>query len=192
MRIIAGKYKGINIRIPDTRETRPTTDRVRESMFSSIISLYGPLDNASILDAFAGSGALGFESVSRGAKSLVAFESNKKIFENLNKNHQMFKDDKCIINLYYADILKANLKFLPLDSKFDILFFDPPYSYEPKVVVDIIKKLKSQDLLNEGCLVVYEHSAKQDSSSFVAMFYVANFQLKNDKIYGDIAISYFM
>ena len=88
MRVIAGDFKGRNLKAPTGMDTRPTTDRVKESFISSLISAYGSLEGAHVLDAFAGSGALGIECLSRGAESAVFFERDKAALEALRSVRQ--------------------------------------------------------------------------------------------------------
>lgn len=189
MRIISGKYKSRIINAPRGLDVRPTTDRVREAMFSSLISIYGNLDNACVLDAFAGSGALGFESISRGAKKLFSFENNKKTYENLLNNFKSLNENDAKVKIIYGDVTKYKFDFLCNGVKFDILFFDPPYDNSPIVVLEILKELKSSNL-NKNAVVVYEHSAANNFEEFKKNFESENFVLKNAKIYGEIAVEF--
>lgn len=188
MRIIAGKHRGRLFDIPKSCDVRPTTDRVRESMFSSIISLIGDLSGLCVLDAYAGSGALGFEAVSRGASSLYAFERDKLVYKNLVKNSEIVKDDETNLKFNLGDI--ETVKCLITSAPFDILFFDPPYKNPPKNVVNILNNLKNCECLAENALVVYEHS-KNDSFDFhVDLFSQSGFELKKSKVFGDIAVEF--
>lgn len=190
MRIIAGKYRGRIIQINKGREVRPTTDRVREAMFSSIISLIGSLDNACILDAFAGSGALGFESISRGAKSLVAFENDKKTYQNILKNFETLNcEEDC--KFIFADIKKSSFEISLNNYKFDVIFFDPPYKDNPQDLYEILKRLAKNNNLSEKALVVYEHGLNWKLEDFVDGFKNAGFIHKSSKVYGDIVVEYF-
>lgn len=189
MRIIAGKYKGKIFKAPKSLDVRPTTDRVREAMFSSIISIYGKLDNVSVLDAYAGSGALGFESISRGASHLVAFENNKKNYENLVNNYKLFNEENFDAKFLCADVKNAKFHLL-FNNKFDVLFFDPPYKNSPMEVLEILKKIKASNLIAKNALIVYEHSAKFNFADFSESFNIENIKGTNSKTYGDIAIEY--
>lgn len=189
MRIISGKYKSRIINAPKGLDVRPTTDRVREAMFSSLISVYGSLDNACVLDAFAGSGALGFESISRGAQKLFSFENNKKTYENLLNNFKLLNENDAKVKIIYGDVTKYKFDFLCNGDKFDILFFDPPYDNSSLVVLEILKELKSSNL-NKNAVVVYEHSAANNFEEFKKNFESENFVLKNAKIYGEIAVEF--
>ena len=190
MRIIAGKYGGRKIDVPKGLEVRPTIDRVRESMFSSLISLTGGLEGASILDAFAGSGALGFEAVSRGAKNLISFENNKRNYENLVENYQMLKDDDANIKLLFADVKHAKFEYVCKDFKFDVLFFDPPYENLPSDILDILKSLIKVERIEKNAIVVYEHAAKNDFDAYVELFAMEGFSLANSKVYNEVAVEY--
>lgn len=190
MRIIAGKYKGRILNILKSEDVRPTTDRVREAMFSSINSIYGNIEGTCVLDAFAGSGALGFESISRGSTHLVAFEINKKTHSKLVENSQMFLDVQHSMEIICGDVKKSRFDYVAKDKKFDILFFDPPYVNDAKDVLDILKSLSNLNKINNGALVVYEHSAKTDFQNYIDMFNQENFIYNSGKIYGDIAIEY--
>lgn len=190
MRIIAGKYGGRIIKVPKGLEVRPTTDRVREAMFSSIVSLCGSLDGLNVLDAFAGSGALGFEAISRGAKTLTSFENNKKTYENLVENFQSFKDSDAVCNLLFTDVKKCQFEHVLKGVKFDLLFFDPPYANLASEVLDILKALKKVDAINDGSIIVYEHASKDSFETYVELFAMEEFSLVNSKTYNEIAIEY--
>ncbi|MDO5426376.1 MAG: 16S rRNA (guanine(966)-N(2))-methyltransferase RsmD [Coriobacteriia bacterium] len=190
MRIIAGKYGGRKIDVPKGLEVRPTIDRVREAMFSSLISIYGSIDGASVLDAFAGSGALGFEAISRGAKNLISFENNKRNYENLVENYQMLKDDDSNIKLLFADVKKAKFEHVCQNIKFDLLFFDPPYENLPSDVLDILKALVKVDAISNGAVIVYEHASKDSFDAYVELFAMDGFSLVNSKEYNEVAVEY--
>lgn len=190
MRIIAGKYRGRSVDVPKGLEVRPTTDRVREAMFSSLTSLNVNFEETSVLDAFAGSGALGFEAISRGAKSLVSFENNKKNFENLSRNYQMFKEDDANIKLCFADVKKTNFTHIGGNEKFNLLFFDPPYANKADEVLDILKALVKAEKIEDGATVVYEHSTKDSFVAYVELFALESFELVNAKVYNDISVEY--
>ena len=190
MRIIAGKYGGRKIDVPKGLEVRPTIDRVREAMFSSLISIYGSINDASVLDAFAGSGALGFEAISRGAKNLISFENNKRNYENLVENYQMLKDDDSNIKLLFADVKKAKFEHVCQNSKFDLLFFDPPYENLPSDVLDILNALVRVEAISHGAVIVYEHASKNSFDAYVELFAMDGFSLVNSKEYNEVAVEY--
>src|SRR6266702_4202374 len=125
MRVIAGKARGKRLLSPRGMQTRPTADRVREALFSIILSRY-ELDGACVLDICAGTGALGIEALSRGAESCCFIENDGNALKILKQN----LSTTCCAES--ADLLEMDvLKALPLlagrGSRFRIIFFDPPY-----------------------------------------------------------------
>ncbi|HBU12886.1 MAG TPA: 16S rRNA (guanine(966)-N(2))-methyltransferase RsmD [Clostridiales bacterium] len=149
MRVIAGKKRGLLLASPDGRDTRPTADRVKEALFGSI---QFDIAGANVLDLFAGSGALGLEALSRGAREAVLADNNpaaaKTIAENIKRmgspqNVTFIKND-------FADVIKL----FHNSEKFDIVLIDPPYQsglYERALAL-----LTGQKALAKGALLVLE------------------------------------
>ncbi|HET8605414.1 MAG TPA: 16S rRNA (guanine(966)-N(2))-methyltransferase RsmD [Gaiellaceae bacterium] len=150
MRIIAGSRKGHRIAAPKGLATRPTSDRVREAAFN----LIGPLDGASVLDLFAGSGALGLEALSRGAGRAVFVESDRDACRTLNANL-----DK--LRLAGARVLCQDvLRFLATDrGRYDLILLDPPYDRVEELEERLAARLPA--LLAADGLLVYETSSRQ-------------------------------
>ncbi len=122
MRIIAGEWRGRLIEAPSGQATRPTADRVRETLFSMLTSRLGSFDDLRVADLFAGSGALGFEALSRGANSATFVESQATAAAAIERNAK---------KLGAADrirILRSSALALPLSDPFDLIFADPPYA----------------------------------------------------------------
>ena len=126
MRVISGRFKGVALATPKTG-TRPTTDRTKEAIFSHLDS-WGVLDDARVLDLFAGTGALGIEALSRGSMETVFVEKNPKamacIKENLTRTHLEHKAMTMTM-----DVMTALYK-LEGEKQFDYIFLDPPYGKE--------------------------------------------------------------
>ena len=143
MRIIAGKARGRKLIPPATMETRPTLDRVKEAMFSII---QGHIMDAEVLDVFAGTGSLGLEAASRGAKEVYLVDKSNVTFPLLKENIKNLKfEDFCIpLNLDSYDALKM---LAEKGKVFNIIFIDPPYCKEmiPKAI-EIIKENNMLDL----------------------------------------------
>lgn len=119
VRIIGGYWRGRQIAFPDRPDLRPTTDRIRETVFNW---LGQHLDGLSCLDLFAGSGALGFEAASRGAEQVVMVETDTRAYQALHENKQKFQAMQ--VELFLGDALS----FIHADArKFDVIFLDPPY-----------------------------------------------------------------
>ena len=122
MRIIAGAWRGRVIEAPPSQATRPTADRVRETLFSMLVSRLGTFEDLRVADLFAGSGALGFEALSRGAGHATFVESDVKASAVIRRNAE---------KLGAADrvqILGGSALALPRSEPFDLILADPPYS----------------------------------------------------------------
>lgn len=124
MRIIAGTAGGIPLKVPQG-DTRPTTDRVREALFSM---LGNTIANARILDLFAGSGALGLEALSRGAASVVFVEQNRNAAEIIRLNLQKARLSNATIR--QADVFRTLNDLAKNGHTFDLVFADPPYTHQ--------------------------------------------------------------
>lgn len=149
MRIISGKYRGIVLDSPKNNAVRPTTDRIKETIFNII---QWDVNDARVLDLFAGSGALGIEALSRGAKEVIFVDNNANSLRLVNSNLAKIKENCSVFRNDYLDALRK------VDGKFDLIFVDAPYmSGNGESAVDEIIKL---DLLSDGGKVVYEHSTE--------------------------------
>lgn len=146
MKVISGSLKGRNIIGFNIDGTRPTMDRVKESVFASIQEY---IKNSTVLDLFAGSGNLGIECISNYAKFVYFNDYNKESIKIIKKNLSNFYiTNACVLNLDYLKCLNT------LDVKFDLIFLDPPYKMDviPLILDIIIKK----DLLTKNGLVICE------------------------------------
>ena len=137
MRIIGGEWRGRKIEEPRGRDvTRPTTDRVREACASMVMSAFDfDLDEVRVLDAFGGSGALGLEMLSRGARSLTTFEIDRNAARLITKNIES------------------------LCGPFDLVLLDPPYAFGAEPVEELLQNLAQQGLLAPGAFALFEHAA---------------------------------
>lgn len=171
MRIISGKNKGIKIDGYDINGTRPTMDRVKESMFGII---QNNVKDKIVLDLFAGSGNLGLEAISNGAKKVYFVDHNKiaiKTIEtnikkmNINNEFHILKDDFINALKYYSN---NNIKF-------DLVFLDPPY--KEHFINEVLIKLEKFELLNSGAIVVCEYDREEICSDM--------FKCIKEKRYGD-------
>jgi 16S rRNA (guanine966-N2)-methyltransferase len=152
MRIISGIFKGRRINRSLPSGTRPTTDSVKETLFNLLTNLIY-FENISVLDVFAGSGSLGFEALSRGADYCVFIEKNRKTAEYIKNIAEDFRLDKSKFEVVNYDSL-LYLKKIEKDTKFDLIFIDPPYHLQLiSQVLDIIQK---NDLLSDDGIVFCE------------------------------------
>ena len=150
MRVIAGKYKGMTLTAP-SGEARPTLDRTKETLFNI---LNFKLQNAAVLDLFAGSGQLAIESLSRGAKKAVLCDNNALSIAAIKRNFLKIGE---IPNIVFGDYKTCLCK---LDTTFDVIFVDPPY--QSAYYDDVLKIISDKNLLSEDGIVVCEHAAADD------------------------------
>lgn len=178
MQILTGELKGRKIKVPRGSRVRPTSSRIKKSIFDTI----GNIENGiKVLDVFSGAGGLGLESLSRGAESAVFIEKNKSVAKVLNENIITcgFENKARILGFDYKKALSTLCR---KGTHFDIIFIDPPYSlYENKDVEYLVGL--SQNLLNENGMIIIEHNSKKDIRS-------EYFEVKTKK-YGETMISYF-
>jgi len=167
MRVISGKYKGRKLFSPNGDRVRPTTDRIKESIFN-ILTSKGVLEDAFCLDLFCGTGSLGIEALSRGAKKTVFVDIDLESLELAKKNLLHIKADKDEYETYHADYKLAIKK---LEGKqFDVIFLDPPYAKNDYVAcVDLI--LESNILTKDG-VIAFEHSDKICLQNYIDSFII--------------------
>ena len=145
IRIIGGKYKGKLLKILDEKDLRPTTNRVRETIFSWLNNI----ENSNVLDLFAGSGALGFEAYSRGAKKVTLVELNKNTSKQLQAVAESINPkDLTVVNSDALEFLNN------CNQQFDIVFIDPPYKLN--IYKDVLTSLLKRNLINENSIVYVE------------------------------------
>ena len=151
MRIIAGEYRGRVIKAPKGDGTRPTTDRVRESLMSALASARGGLEGAVVLDAFAGSGALGLEALSRGAASACFFERDGAAASVVSGNMRTLGLESRRARLVRADVLeKPPFRQRPA---FDLVFLDPPYALAAEESLRMVANLAKTGAVSGDAIV---------------------------------------
>lgn len=157
LRVISGLYKGRNIKGYDIDGTRPTMDRVKESIFSSIQDY---INDSIVLDLFSGSGNLGIEALSNGAIKSYFVDNNKIAINTIKENINNLKIDN--YSIIFDDYMNALKTFKNNNIKFDIVFLDPPYKYN--YIDDVISYMIDNDLLNKDALIIceFENSIKID------------------------------
>ena len=155
-RIIGGIAGGRRITAPSGQHTRPTTDRVREALFSSIEAWCGSLQGLRFLDLYAGSGAVGLEAWSRGAGVVTLVESDRRTARLIGENARALGFAK-------ADVVTESVAVTlgrPPSAPYDVAFFDPPYSLEEDRVAADLRSLDEQGWLVPGGMVVVERSSR--------------------------------
>ncbi len=166
MKIISGKYKGRIIKGFDTVGTRPTMDRVRESLLATINPY---LKDKIVLDLFAGTGSLGLEAISNGAKKAIFVDKNKICINNIKETiiKLGIEEEIKLINSDYQNALKEI-------EKVDIIFLDPPY--HENILNKAISKIEELDILNKNGLLIAEFEEEKP---------ICNYELLKEKKYGD-------
>lgn len=154
-RIIGGSVGGRRIRTPDGAGTRPTTDRVREALFSSLESRLGSLAGRRVLDLYAGSGALGLEALSRGASELTAVESDRR-------TARLVADNARELGLVVDVVAQPVTRVLasPPERPFDVVLADPPYALDAAEVEQVLALLVEQRWLADGAILVLERPTR--------------------------------
>ena len=186
MRIVAGTLRGRTINAPEGEGTRPTTDRVREALFSSLYSLRGGFEGAIVLDAFAGSGALGIEALSRGAEFAAFAERDPKAAKVLEANVR-----SCGLESSRAAVLRRDvMNGLPkvTSHAFDLVFLDPPYSYDAAEVLQMVSGLCDGGMVAKGAIIVYEHALKS-ADDVTAAFEAIGCQVRPSRKYGKTGVT---
>jgi len=186
MRIIAGEYKGRVLQAPKGDATRPTTDRVREALMSTLISAGGSFEGARVLDAFAGSGALGLEALSRGAENAVFYEKHPAALRVLRGNITSLGILEHRYSVHPIDILKNPPQAGA--SAFDLLFLDPPYALKASAIKTFLEAMNAAGMLPPEALISYEHGKSFDSAVEQA-FDSLQWEFVSRKHYGDIALT---
>lgn len=161
-RIIGGSAGGRRIRTPTGESTRPTSDRVREALFSAIDAAVGSLTGLRFLDLYAGSGAIGLEALSRGAGVVTAVEHDRRTAALIRENART-------LGMGRIDVVTGSVPRVlaqPPRAPYDVVFLDPPYHLEtPRVVADL-QALLGQGWLAAGALVVVERSSRDGELSW--------------------------
>ena len=173
MRIIAGKFKGLNIKTINDSSTRPMMSRAREGIFNSLQSDF---NDALVLDLFAGSGSLGIEALSRGASFVTFIDSSLNCKKTIDKNLFGIDQNFTVLAISVHDYITQS------DKKFDIIFYDPPFSLLVNEINSDINTI--QNLMTKNSkLIIHRHKS---SEQFV---YPEGLELYKEKKYGQSNIT---
>ncbi len=153
MRIIAGSFKGVRLKVPRGKTVRPTTDRVREALFSTLGST---VEGSRVLELFAGTGAFGLEALSRGAHSAVFVDSDRRVVESLAQTVRTLGLTDRVMLLSTTAMIALN-KLAAAHDKFRIIYLDPPYASD--WIARVVSAPLFLDLLEAPGLLVVERDA---------------------------------
>lgn len=177
-RIIAGAYGGRRIETPKGDGTRPTSDRVREAMFSSIQSELGGFDGVRVLDLYAGSGALGLEAVSRGATSATFVEPDARAAAVIKRNIADLKASGQVLKIKAERFVET-----APPAPYDLIFLDPPYAVPTDQVSALVASLKQRNAAPDALFVV-------ERSSRDPFTWPEGVEGLRDKTYGETRVWY--
>ncbi len=161
MRVISGTKRGTKLYGPNENKIRPTTDRSKESLFNIINQR---IYNSNFLDLFAGTGAIGLEAKSRGAKLVICVD---KLQESINLIKENVNKTKLEISVQKRDV-ESFIKTTSI--KFDIIFLDPPYLYTNEYVSEIVNLIFQNELLKENGMIIIEREYRKENEDLFSKY----------------------
>lgn len=180
MKIIGGIWKGISLKSPDASLTRPTQERVKKSLFDILTPR---VRESRVLDLFAGSGSLGIEALSRGAKEVTFVEWNPLCMKLLKENLLKLRGEKRV-TCYEENALKMIGKLAKEKSTFDIVFMDPPYNKE--LTTKCLRLAGKYAILSLTAVLVVRHAKEEE-----VFPEIGTLMLWRQEHYGDTALSFY-
>lgn len=180
MRVISGNARGTKLYTLDGLDTRPTLDRVKESLFN-IINF--EIRDSKFLDLFAGSGAIGIEAASRGAKKVIMCEKSKEAVEIINKNLEKTKQNEKVklYNMDYEKCIKDEL-----DETFDIIYLDPPY--KTVFTYKALELMLEKNIIDNQTIIILETDIEQIVEKQIEKLSLTEF---NKKKYGRVSLLFY-
>ena len=175
-RIISGDFRGRKFNFPDLDALRPTSGKIRETLFNW---LQFDIHNKTILDPFAGSGALSLEAISRGAKEVYLIEKDRKVFKKLKSNFNFLDREQ------YTIINEDAMIHLDKPSKksFDLVFLDPPFA--KNLLLKVIEKLSTNNYINSQSQIYMESEYKLTEENLISLVNY-DFKIKKQKKSGNV------
>jgi len=184
LRIIAGVAKGRNLGTV-AQATRPTSDRAREGLFSSLTSEFGTFEGLRVLDLFAGSGAIGLESLSRGATLVHVVEKDEQAVKTIETNYDLVKKSNPAGKFeIFGMSVERFLNDQPRE-KYHLVYIDPPYEFSNQGIEDILNKLHDNNFLSSDAFIAVERNARLDQFIWPDAFTPAR-----ERNYGQASIYY--
>ena len=187
MRIVAGKFKGRRLKTLKGSEVRPTADRVKESLFR----IFGEqVVDANFLDLCAGTGSIGLEALSQGARSTTFIDSNYHCIRIIESNLEMcgFNRKHPHVRLIHLDARKALTRLGKRKAKFDLIYFDPPYA--SKIHGSCLRQIVEADILSSAGVIVVEHRRIQEAD-WPKSLMLGELILSRQERYGDTMLSFY-
>ena len=181
-RVVTGKYRGAVLAAPKGDATRPTTDKVKEAIFSSI---QGRIPDCKFLDLFSGTGQMGIEALSRGADKIVLVDKGGPAINIIKKNLEKIRVENDPDVRVFKRSATAALEALK-DEKFDVVYMDPPYKIAFDEAIKVADLLNEYDMLADDGLLIVEHSAEEPFNTDVI-----NMQFVRSCSYGLCVVTFF-
>lgn len=181
MRIITGLAKGTRLKAPKGMDTRPTADRVKESMFNILGDI---VVDAKVLDLFGGTGNLGLEALSRGAAKAIFIDQNQNSINAIKENINLCKLQGQAL-VYKMDSFVALGRLAREHYKFNLIFCDPPYN--KGLVEKTLTKLEENEILEDEAIIVVEHSKHELITSDFS-----NYEVRRSEKYGETIVSFIL
>ncbi|MFA7637044.1 MAG: 16S rRNA (guanine(966)-N(2))-methyltransferase RsmD [Monoglobales bacterium] len=175
MRVISGSRGGLPLKSLPGLDTRPTADKVKGTIFNILFDF---VEDKNVLDLFSGSGAMGIEALSRGAKSATLVDSSAKAAQIIRKNLEFTRLSANVVCMEAEKFLSS------CNEKFDVIFMDPPYF--STYISDCIKIISERNLLSENGIIITESDKKE-----VFPEQLFRFTLKDERFYGRVAVRFY-
>ncbi|WP_193708358.1 16S rRNA (guanine(966)-N(2))-methyltransferase RsmD [Alkalibaculum sporogenes] len=180
MRVITGKAKGKKLYSPKDDRVRPTSDKIKQSFFNIIDSL---IKDSVFIDCFSGTGAIGIEALSRGAKEVYFIDNNKESVLLIKKNLNT-TDLNSMGNIIEMNVEDAISNLSKENVIADIIFMDPPYALD--IIPSIIKQISKNNILSQDGIIVAEHDKK-----YIPEETILDYQISNKRVYGNTTMTYY-
>ncbi|MFI0353974.1 16S rRNA (guanine(966)-N(2))-methyltransferase RsmD [Actinomadura sp. 9N407] len=180
-RVIAGIAGGRRLAVPPGRDTRPTSDRAREGLFSTVQALLGPLDGLRVADLYAGSGAVGLEALSRGAAHALLVESHPRALKIVRQNAATLGLPGAVPR---GDKVERLVRQDP-GEPYDLVFADPPYALDDAAVTGVLESLRDHGWTAPDALVVVERASRGP-----ALRWPEGYEAERDRRYGEAVFWY--
>lgn len=180
-RIVGGSAGGRRLAVPSGRDTRPTSDRAREALFSALEAMTGGLQGLVVLDLFAGSGAVGLEALSRGAARALLVESDPKAV-------RVVRDNVAALGLRGAQVLARPVAAVlagAAPEPFDVVFADPPYAFPAAELAELLAAAQRRGWVADDAVVVVERASRDP-----AWRWPEGLQPERDRRYGEATLWY--
>ncbi|ROO83375.1 16S rRNA (guanine966-N2)-methyltransferase [Actinocorallia herbida] len=180
-RVIAGVAGGRRLATLEGRETRPTADRAREGLFSTVQALLGDLSGIRAADLFAGSGAVGLEALSRGAGHALLVEAHPKAAKVIRENIETLRLPGAVL---VTDKVERLVRTAP-DERYDFVFADPPYAVSDETIAEILEGLRDNGWLADGALIAIERAKRSPAPKWPE-----GYLPERERRYGEAVIHY--